>query len=75
MDLFMYYYSSAKDLNGRDVDFFMERLKFFINLYQRNDLEVNGEAYSNFQAMLDTYDIYENETFYNTRRVAEMVRM
>nr|XP_014090434.2 sodium channel protein Nach-like [Bactrocera oleae] len=69
----MYYYSSAKDLNGRDVDYFMERLKFFINLYQRNDLEVNGEAYSNFQAMLDTYDIYENETFYNTRRVAEML--
>lgn len=73
--LFMYYYSSAKDPEGRDVDYFMERLKFFINLYQRNDIEVNAEVYSNFQAFLDTYDTYENETFYNTWRVAKMVRI
>lgn len=71
----MYYYSSAKDPEGRDVDYFMERLKFFINLYQRNDIEVNAEVYSNFQAFLDTYDTYENETFYNTWRVAKMVRI
>ncbi|XP_054087397.1 pickpocket protein 19 [Zeugodacus cucurbitae] len=64
---------SAKDPKGRDVDHFMERLKFFINLYQRNDLEVDPEVYSTFQAFLDTHDTYENETFYNTRRVAEML--
>ncbi|XP_017479720.1 PREDICTED: LOW QUALITY PROTEIN: sodium channel protein Nach-like, partial [Rhagoletis zephyria] len=64
---------SAKDPSQRSVDYFLERLKFFINLYQKNDQEVYGEVYSNFQAFLDVFDTYDNETFYNTRRVAEML--
>lgn len=65
--------SSRKDPRQRDPEYFLEHLKFFINLYQRNDLEVSGETYSNFQEFLDIYDTSENETFYNTRKVAELV--
>ncbi|CAD6993459.1 unnamed protein product [Ceratitis capitata] len=64
---------SRKDPRQRDPEYFLEHLKFFINLYQRNDLEVSGETYSNFQEFLDIYDTSENETFYNTRKVAELL--
>ncbi|XP_018786778.1 PREDICTED: sodium channel protein Nach [Bactrocera latifrons] len=64
---------SEKDFQGRSVDFFMEHLRFFIQFYQKIDLDVDAEEFSNFQALLDKYDIYENDTFYDTRRVAEML--
>ncbi|XP_054729193.1 sodium channel protein Nach-like [Anastrepha obliqua] len=64
---------SAKDPNGRTVDYFMEHLKFFISLYLKSDQDVDLDIYSNFQAFLDIYDTYENETFYNTRRIMQML--
>lgn len=51
----------------------MEQLKYLRNLYIIGNSNIDIDAYLTFQAYLDVFGTWYNETFWNTRRIMQMV--
>ncbi|KAH8311971.1 hypothetical protein KR044_008825 [Drosophila immigrans] len=56
----------------REVDYYVEKLKYLSKLYLVN-VNADVDEYLNFQAFLDIFGTWNNETFFNTRRIMRLL--
>lgn len=65
--------SQRNDPSARELDYYVEQLKYLRNLYVIGNSNIDIDAYLTFQAFLDLFGTWYNETFWNTRRIMQMV--
>lgn len=63
----------SNDPSARELDYYVDQLKYLRNLYLTGNSHIDMEAYMTFQAFLDIFGTWYNETFWNTRRIMKMV--
>ncbi|XP_043652138.1 pickpocket protein 19 [Drosophila teissieri] len=57
----------------RPVEYFLERLRFFRELYTHVGVVVDTDDFITFQTFLDVFGTWNNETFFDTRRIMKMM--
>ncbi|KAH8406642.1 hypothetical protein KR222_001547 [Zaprionus bogoriensis] len=57
----------------RELEYYVTQLKYLRNLYFIGNSEIDVEAYLNFQSFLELFGTWYNETFWNTRRIMQML--
>ncbi|XP_062126004.1 sodium channel protein Nach [Drosophila sulfurigaster albostrigata] len=63
----------SNDPAFRQVEYFAEQLKYLSKLYVIGEVNDDVEEYLNFQAFLDLFGTWNNETFFNTRRIMKLL--
>ncbi|KAL7729761.1 hypothetical protein ACLKA6_014627 [Drosophila palustris] len=61
------------DPSVRELTFYVDQLKHLSKLYFLGSDSGDTEEYLNFQAFLDLFGTWNNETFFNTRRIMNML--
>lgn len=61
------------DPSARELEYYVEQLKYLRKLYSIGSSNIDIDAYMEFQAFLDIFGTWYNETFWNTRRIMKMV--
>ncbi|EDX14297.1 GD18259 [Drosophila simulans] len=57
----------------RPVEYFLERLSFFREFYTHVGVVVDTDDFITFQTFLDVFGTWNNETFFDTRRIMKML--
>lgn len=57
------------------MEYFLERLRFFREFYTHVGVVVDTDDFITFQTFLDVFGTWNNETFFDTRRIMKMVRI
>lgn len=65
--------SQSNDPSPRELKYYLDKLTNLRQLYMLGDKETINDDYANFQAFLDIFGTWNNETFFNTRRIMHMV--
>lgn len=60
------------DPSDRELNYYVDQLKYLGKLYFLGSVSSDIEEYLNFQAFLDLFGTWNNETFFNTRRIMIM---
>jgi len=55
------------------MEYFLERLAYFREFYTHVGATVDTEDFVTFQTFLDVFGTWNNETFFDTRRIMKMV--
>ncbi|BFF93018.1 sodium channel protein Nach [Drosophila madeirensis] len=58
---------------SRPVEYYLERLMFLREFYVHGGAVVDTDDFGSFQTFLDVFGTWDNETFYDTRRVMKML--
>ncbi|EDW16499.2 sodium channel protein Nach [Drosophila mojavensis] len=63
----------SNDPSPRELKYYLDKLTNLRQLYMLGDKETINDDYANFQAFLDIFGTWNNETFFNTRRIMHML--
>ncbi|EDV91046.1 sodium channel protein Nach [Drosophila grimshawi] len=55
------------------LKYYLDKLRYLRKLYVSNEMDVDAEDLVNFQAFLDIFGTWDNETFFSTRRIMNML--
>ncbi|KAH8381332.1 hypothetical protein KR093_002819 [Drosophila rubida] len=63
----------SNDPAFRQLDYYVQQLKYLSKLYLAGNFNADVEEYFSFQSFLDVFGTWNNETFFNTRRIMKLL--